>query len=145
MKTSITVVVARWYSFASGDTDEEIEQGMSPSTSVDERGDALLVRRADVGVDEADGDAVDVAALEPLELLAHVRLVERDEDVARRGDALANTAAEVAGDERRGRVAEGPPPAGVGQRLERPPRAGRVERVAVAERRDRSRPSAAAA
>ena len=68
MNTSTTVVDARAYSFASGETSDEIEIGTSPSTSLGQRAQALLVLRVDVGVDQADRDALDVAALQHLEL-----------------------------------------------------------------------------
>ena len=80
MKTSTTVVDARGYSFASGETSALIETATSsPELLVDQLAQPLLVGGVDVGVEQADRDALDVAALEHLELLARLVLVELDQ------------------------------------------------------------------
>ena len=100
MKTSTTVVDARAYSLASGETSLEIEHGMSPEHLADQLAQPLLVGAVDVGVEQADRDAVDAAAAQHRELLAGLGLVERDEHRAVGRDALAHAAAQVAGDQR---------------------------------------------
>ena len=77
MIMSTTVVEARAYSLASGETSEEIEIGTSPSTSSGELPQPLLVPPVDVRVHQADRDALDAAALQDLELCARLALVER--------------------------------------------------------------------
>ncbi len=61
---------------------------------------ALLVRRVAVAVDEADGDRLDPRRLELTRRLAHAGLVERLDDRAIGGDALAHLQAVAARDQR---------------------------------------------
>ena len=69
MRTSTTVVDARAYSFASGEVSDEIETAISsPSDLVGELAQPPLVHRVDVGVEQADRDALDCAAVQHLEL-----------------------------------------------------------------------------
>ena len=143
MNTSITVVDARAYSLASGEVSAEIETGTSPSTSTRQLAQALLVAAVDVGVEQADRDALDVAALEHLELPPRLVLVERGQHAAVGEHPLGDAAAQVARDERPGGVAERPAPARVGLRVERPPQPPLIEDVAEALGGQERRPSAA--
>ncbi len=61
---------------------------------------ALLVRRVAVAVDEADGERLDPRRLELPRRLAHVGLVERLDDRAVSGDALAHLQPVAARDQR---------------------------------------------
>ena len=99
---------------------------------VGELAQAPLVRVVDVGVDQADRDALDVAAPQHLELGARLLLVEREIDAAVGEQPLDDPAAQVARDERPRRVAERAPPRRVGLRGRRAPDAAAVEHVAVA-------------
>ncbi len=132
MKTSITVVDARAYSFASGEVSDEIETATSPSTSSGQLAQALLVGMVDVGVEQADRDALDVAAREDRQLLRGLLLVERHELAPVGQDPLRHPPAQVAGNERSSGVPERAPPGRIGQAVERPPHATTVEHVAVA-------------
>ena len=103
----------------------------APRTSCDELAQAALVRVVDVGVDQADRDALDVAAREHLELGARLVLVEREVDAAVGEQPLHDAAAQVARHQRPRRVAERAPPRRVGLGCRRAPDAAAVEHVAV--------------
>ena len=106
MTTSMTVVVKRPYSRATGDTSLDSEMATSPSSSSTSSSESLLVGRVDVAVEQADRDALDAAAPEHLDLGPGLVLVERDEHLAGGGDALFHAPSQVPRDQRRRAVGE---------------------------------------
>ena len=68
----------------------------------DDLGGALLVRRVDVGVQEADGDRRDAVPEEPPDGRPQAALVERHEHLAVEGDPLGDLPDPGAGDQRGG-------------------------------------------
>ncbi len=91
-----------------------------------------------VGVQQADRDALDIAATEDLDLLSRLGLVERRKHLARGGHAFGDAAAQIALDQRSHGIAKGPPPGRVGHRRAGSPATPHVGDVAVPQRREES-------
>jgi hypothetical protein len=73
-----------------------------------------LVPRIDIGIQETNGYADDMAALEHVELTARLDLVQLEEDVPIGEDALRDPTTQVPWYQRTSGVSERPPPARVG-------------------------------
>ena len=97
-------------------------------------GEAALVRRIDVSVDQADRDCGYAAFAKHGELRAGLLLVQRDQHLAIAEHAFGDPAAQVAGYEWARRVAERPTPVRVGLFRGWAPRAAAVEHVALPDR-----------
>ena len=98
-----------------------METGTSAQDLQRQLAQPLLVAPVDVGVEQADGHALHVTALENRELPPGVVLVELGHHAAVGEDPLGDAPAQVAWDQRSGAVAERPTPARVGLRVERSP------------------------
>jgi hypothetical protein len=130
IRTSMTVVDARAYSLASGDVSDEIETATSSAQDLARQlAQLFLVGRVDVGVEQADGHPLYVAAAQHRQLAAGLVGVERAQLAAVGEHPLDHAATQVAGHQRARGIAERAPPGGVGLPVERAADRAAVEDV----------------